>query len=286
MYSQSITHIHRTAFIIAVDCSLSMMGLTRLNGRVMCKADAVAVICNFIIDELIERCTRLDEIRNYFDIAVVGYNYDDIIPIIPKQADKLIAIDQLAATAPEIKRRALGDAKDNNGIEAEQMLREWVSPIAEGPTPMHTALTYIYTLLDKWSSRPENRESFPPIVFNITDGKANDATPAELISIARDITSTGTNQGNTLLINIELGNSDNGKGVIFPADNDTNFEFTSQYQMTLFQMSSLMPESMEQIIREVTTASAEAPYRGIALNVTPSELFNILNIGTESIKVS
>jgi hypothetical protein len=259
-----------------------MQGLTTFNNQTMQKSEAVAIVCNFILDELLERATRQDEVRNYYDIAVVGYANRDIIPIIPEYCDRFASISELAQAAPRIKTRHLDG--DDMCPESGFVLRNWIKPISQGKTPMHTALTYIYTLVDKWCSRPENQDSFPPIIFNITDGEASDATTNELIDISRQIQQTGTTDGNTLLINILLSHSADDECEIFPSD--IGFYSDSEQRMTLFRMSSIMPKSMEPLVECLRTAESRPPYRGTAFNVTPDKLLAILNIGSESINIA
>lgn len=285
MYSQTITHLHRTAFIIALDCSTSMQGMTYLNNKQMHKADAVAIVCNYIIDELLARATRGGEVRNYYDIAVIGYNGQDVLPMIPENVNEFISISTLATRAP-MPREYRFDQRLDNGLSttANFVLRDWIKPVTEDFTPMHTALTHIQGMVSRWCSKIENLDSFPPIVFNITDGECNDATSDELIKAARSITQTGTNDGNTLLINIHLSSNPNSQSDIFPSDADYHAE--SEYQMTLYRMSSLMPRTMEPLIEEIGTHRGKGPYRGMAYNITPSELLAILNIGSESINLA
>ena len=72
MYSKPITHLNRGAILMVVDCSMSMQEQTLLNRVPMRKIEAVATLCNYLIDELLERAKRHDEVRNYYDIAVLG----------------------------------------------------------------------------------------------------------------------------------------------------------------------------------------------------------------------
>ena len=284
MYSKPITHLNRGAIVIAVDCSMSMQEHTFLNNISMSKIEAVAVVCNYLIDELLERATRHGEVRNYYDIAVVGYANKDIVPIIPEYCDRFIPISELSNIAPKIKEWRFGDSAEDPNSKPNYMLRDWIRPMAHGETPMHTALTYIYTLLERWCSKPENQNSFPPIVFNITDGEATDATNDELIDISRQIQTTSTNDGNTLLINILLSRAIDDTSVIFPSDRD--FFTETEQMMTLFRMSRIMPESMNPLIEQLTTEGNRAPYRGVAYNVSPDKLLAILNIGSESINLA
>ena len=157
-------------------------------------------------------------------------------------------------------------------------------PVSPADIPTKSSVWRIPSLVSRWCSRLENMESFPPIVFNITDGECNDATSDELIAAARGITLTGTNDGNTLLINIHLSSSPDTISDIFPSDGD--YHADTEYQMTLYRMSSLMPSTMEPLIEEIGTHRGKGPYRGMAYNITPSELLAILNIGSESINLA
>ena len=76
MYTQSITRSHRTAFILAIDQSGSMAEKLLFRGRQTTKAEAVAEVTNRLLFELIERARRSDEVRDYYDIAVLGYSGD------------------------------------------------------------------------------------------------------------------------------------------------------------------------------------------------------------------
>ena len=72
MYEKEITRCHRTAFIIAIDQSQSMLEEVCLYGKAMPKAEAVAKITDCLIAELILRAKRDEKIRDYYDIAVLG----------------------------------------------------------------------------------------------------------------------------------------------------------------------------------------------------------------------
>ena len=78
MYTQTITRQNRGAILIAIDCSLSMSERINFNNLNISKAEAVALICNYILDELLALATRGREVRNYYDIAVLGY-HDDVV---------------------------------------------------------------------------------------------------------------------------------------------------------------------------------------------------------------
>lgn len=283
MYSKPITHIHRTAFVILLDCSTSMQATTSLNAVSMSKADAVATVCNFMLDELLERATRGQEVRNYYDIAVLGYSDKSVRSLISDPNEEFIPIDRLAKIAPMPQTRCFDQILDDGcTTSAFFSLRPWIEAQALGDTPMHMGLAHTAIILEKWCSKPENQDSFPPIVFHITDGEATDAKPAELINIARSITGTQTNDGNTLLINIKLC-TEEGKSVLFPSDLEKQDCNTNH--LALYEMSSIIPKQLERLIAAIANHTNPGPYRGLALNASPCEVLSILNIGSESVNI-
>ena len=285
MYSKPITHLNRGAIVIAVDCSMSMQEQTFLNNISMSKIEAVAVVCNYLIDELLERATRHGEVRNYYDIAVLGYSGDEIQSLLPTTStNNFVAIDQLSNIAPSTRTYAFEQhTDDGRSADAYFNLREWIKPTAHGKTPMFQALSVVYNMVEKWCAKPENRDSFPPIIFHITDGECNDANDSDLINIAKSIRETSTNDGNTLLINIHLSPYNELPSEIFPAEGRLSNQ--SPHYTTLYQMSSTMPEQMNTLLSTMAKPSSGAPYRALAYNASPCELLTILNIGSESINI-
>ena len=96
MYTQSITRSHRTAFILAIDQSGSMAEKLLFRGRQTTKAEAVAEVTNRLLFELIERARRSDEVRDYYDIAVLGYSGDGIVSLL-NDPEPLVPVSRLAA---------------------------------------------------------------------------------------------------------------------------------------------------------------------------------------------
>lgn len=103
MYQQHVTHRNRTAVILVIDCSVSMKARTHINDMPIAMSEAAAMVSNFIIDELIERARRNDKVRNYYDIAVIGYSGDGVESLLPMSGDGFVSIDRLAEHAPQPK---------------------------------------------------------------------------------------------------------------------------------------------------------------------------------------
>lgn len=180
MYTQSITRSRRTAFFLAIDCSGSMAEPIRFRGRPTTKAEAVASVANGLLFELIERARRSDGVRNYYDIAVLGYSGDDeVSSLLPGDRDTL-SVTELAAVRPDIRRETVECRLPDGGIALRELpVPVWIEPRAAGQTPMCEALRRIRDLAAAWCADPSHAESFPPIVFNITDGEATDCDEEE-----------------------------------------------------------------------------------------------------------
>lgn len=280
MYKKYITHQHRTAFIMAIDCSASMQELITFNNMLMSKAEAVALACNYLIDELMARATRHDRVRDYYDIAVLGYFDSSVVSLLP--CNDLISISHLAEHSPEPRDYSFMQRIDcSRTTTAHFTLHPWISALAQGTTPMYEALIHIDELVGRWCSRPENRDSFPPMIFNITDGECSDGNEMDLISVAERIRSHRTSDGEALLFNIHLGTNDEEPRMLFPSDYEP--QTCDSRRLLLMRMSSLLPESMEQYVDELINPSTPAPYRCAAFNASIHILTMILNIGSQSI---
>jgi uncharacterized protein YegL len=264
---------------------MSMQEQTFLNNIMMSKIEAVAIVCNFLVDELMERATRLDEVRNYYDIAVIGYSGDCVRSMLPHtDHNNFIAIDRLAQEAPT-PRSINFEQRNERGYcaDAQFTLREWIKPEAHGKTPMFQALSVVYRMVEEWCSKPDNRLSFPPIIFHITDGDCNDAEDNDLRSIAQSIRSVATQDGNTLLINIHLSPYDEAPSEIFPTEGKGPNPMP--HYALLYDMASTIPQQLNHLVSTIAQPAGPGPYRAVAYNTSPCELLSILNIGSESINL-
>ncbi|MBR2072699.1 MAG: VWA domain-containing protein, partial [Alistipes sp.] len=104
MYSQEITRTHRSAFVLVLDRSASMQQQVRFGELLMSKAEAVAYTANALLTELIDRSRRTDGLRDYYDVAVVGYCNDEVEMLLCE--DGFLSIERLAAREPKMSRLA------------------------------------------------------------------------------------------------------------------------------------------------------------------------------------
>lgn len=283
MYTQSITRAHRTAFILAIDQSGSMAETLLFRGRQTTKADAVAEVTNRLLFELIERARRSDQVRDYYDIAVLGYSGDGVVSLLSDQ-ETLIPVSRLAAM-PANRAEVLVERQMPDGKPTLRKISmpAWIIPKAAGQTPMYETLLQIRELVGEWCNHPAHNDSFPPIVFNITDGEASDCDEREQLGICEKIRSIGTTDGQVLLINIHIATAADNRSLLFPTEEEISYG--SRYAQLLYDCSSPMPDELSEVIRQVRGNLAPPPFRGMSYNSSISELIAILNIGSISIKI-
>lgn len=282
-YSQSITRNHRTAFVLLIDGSGSMAETIRFRGRETTKAEAVAAVTNDLLFELLERARRHDGVRDYYDIALVRYSGDDEVTTLWPDGRELLSVAELAALEPRIRMETTEYRLPDGGVALRELPTPvWVEPHAAGQTPIYQALDKACELLARWTQRPENADSFPPVVFNITDGEATDCEEEELRNMARRLRSLRTSDGNVLLINIHIASGDPSRGLFLPTDEEA--DYPNRYARLLYDCSSAMPEAFTPVIRAAKGPGAMPPFRGMSYNASAAELVAILNIGSVSVK--
>lgn len=285
MYTQSITRTHRTAFILLIDGSGSMNERIRFGGCEMAKSEAVTDITNGLLFELIERARRNDGVRDYYDIAVLGYSGDDEVCSLLPGERTMVPVTELAELEPRIKRRTIECLQPDGGIALREVPSPvWVEAGAAGQTPMCEAFRQARDLAAAWCAHPAHAGSFPPTIFNITDGEATDCTDEELLAAAEQIKRLGTADGEVLLINIHITGGALAKKVFFPSEEEEENDMPNRYAATLYRASSVMPGVFDEAIREAKGAGAIPPFRGMSYNASADELIAMLNIGSISVK--
>ena len=72
MYSAQITRANPTCIVLLIDQSGSMSDPFSGDSSRK-KADFVAEVVNHTLHDLVIRCTKTEEVRNYYHVAVIGY---------------------------------------------------------------------------------------------------------------------------------------------------------------------------------------------------------------------
>lgn len=266
-----------------VDCSLSMKSKTLFHNTLLSKQEVSAIVTNTIIEELVVRCERRTRLRDYFDIAVIGYSGEESYSLLPNYKDDFVKAIRLAEDRPQprtvyLKQRLL----DNSIKELPYIIYPWVETSASGASPMYNALMRTKALVSDWCRDRYNRNSFPPLIIHITDGACSDAYSRDLVDIAFDIRNTSTLDGEALIMTLHLSTyGDHDEPCeIYPRDYD--YASGDQDRILMRYMSSLIPERLEKFLSAFFREDTSGPYRALALNHSPSTALLIMNIGSIS----
>ena len=269
-------------FVFALDVSGSMLEKIWFNDSMRTKSEVVSIMVNRMLSEIVNRSTRDNGCRDYFKIAVLGYGRDRVESLLGNsQSVTFFTSSQIDSLETDLVYynvpRILADGVRYMSTISQ---RQWIKPQGEGNTPMLCGLEEAARLVAE-ALRENTEESVPPIVFNITDGVASDASPAELLVAAERIKSLKNKNGNSILFNIHISSDSATESIVFPSDKKS-FESNS-YAELLYSMSSIMPERFTKGIVELTQKSASAaPFRAMSYNASVFELFQMLSIGTVS----
>lgn len=281
MYSQEITRCHRAAIVIAIDQSSSMSGFMELNGKRLTKAEAVSMATGRLIDELIMRSHRDNGYRYYYDIALIGYSEDRVYSLLGDEV-AFYPITMIAGRNVSRVPYMLSYTTLNRGtVLFCEDVSLWVEPRAQGSTPMYKMINCVTDIVADWCAKEENRDSFPPLVFNITDGEASDANYDMLRSASNRLRKTGTTDGNTLFMNVHISANTDHAPIIFPTA--VEVPLSIRYAHLLMDMSSIIPKELNQHITDYTNHFATPPYIAMSYNASMYELITMLNIGTRSL---
>lgn len=279
LYSARVTRNNPCAIVILIDQSLSMEeefknGITR--------AEAVSDIVNELFDSLIMKCQREGGVRDYFQIMVVGYGEKVSIIWEGELENKdWVSVTELKENILNIETTEKPKLTHWGETIMEKVNKKtWVKPCCSGLTPMYEALKMCKDKLEDFVY--DNQESFPPMIFNITDGYPTDVKDLSLISkICSDIKSIKTNDGNALMFNCLITN---GNEMMLPSVTSEKCFEENEYHETLYQASSNLPYEMKNIANQVfqNDRFINDEIKGVIINSTINSLINLLNIGTNT----
>ncbi len=272
-YSAEISRTNPSCFIFLIDQSGSMVEpISGGDGKRKC--DVVADSINRLLHNLIIKCARGEGIRDFYELAVIGYGAQ-VAPGFsgPLAGRDIVPLSEVANNPARVEER-IKELDDGAGgvIQQKTKFPVWFEPVAKGTTPMGGALDLAHHLLSGWCQ--QRNYSYPPIVINISDGEATDFGPEPQ---AEALTSLHTSDGNVLLLNIHIS-GENMTPIVFP-DNDE--DLPDEFARTLFQVSSVLPPGMRELAKNESLDLNEGA-RGFAFNADMIELIRFLDIGTRS----
>lgn len=270
-YSAEISRGNPTCFIFLLDQSGSMNDPFG-SETAQRKADFVADVVNRTLHDLVIRCTRTEEIRNYYYASVIGYGANVGPAFSGSLAGKnLVPISEVAELPARLENRTKKVPDGAGGlVETQVRFPVWMDPVSSGATPMCQAFSFTRDLLDQWLS--EHKNGFPPTVLHLTDGESTDGDPSQ---IAREILSRRTSDGEALVFNCHVSSRHSSK-IEYPSDES---RLPDDFSKTLFNISSVLPAPFIRAGSEIGISVVEGS-RGFVFNGDPVSVAQFFDIGT------
>jgi len=277
--------------VILIDQSSSMSELFfSADGEDYSIAHTAKHITDKCLFEILSTCISGNEIRPYVDLAIIGYG-TSIRSATPK-----IPMEQLPFSVTKLQQSYIrkNEIDDSTIGDFSKPRYEWVEEISSGSTSMLAALQKAKEITEKWIAN--HRNSFPPIVLNITDGMATDdlelldrfqhgslgdLSSLDLVTIVKEIQKLTTTDGNVLLCNAHVS-PDEMSQITYPT-NTQNIE--NPLAELMFEMSSIIPDTLLEAGVEMGLP-IQSGSRFFLYNAEVTSLLNFLRFGTSAAMVS
>ena len=279
-YTAQITRNTPTAFIFLVDHSVSMQNETTLFGEKMTMAEAAARIVNMQINELVLRCIKSNEVRHYYDIAVIGYDKEAYSDWKGELEGRDFVSPEELRDNPYKRIVTREEKRTRKGTVIKEVEKvQWIEANCDGSwTHVHKAFDRAKRLLSEWMKEHHEKDCYPPTIINITDGWFNGASKDYVLQQANELKSMFTNDGNVILFNIHITDEDTIESIACPImkeelNNDV-------YAEMLFDMSSLLPERYNADISRCLNDNRDGRHRAMGVNADATTLIKLMDIGT------
>jgi len=210
------------------------------------RAEQTSLVVNKVLENII--LTNMDgtKPKNRAYISLIGYggNGGNTVDILAKGLLSDIADNPIDIQKVKVKK------PDGGGgiIEIVEEKPVWVTPIANGLTPMGGAMDLAKDIIEKWIGKRADAPA--PIIINITDGMAyngNESNPMEevekTISVFKEIQSIKTSLDESpLVFNVHIGGDE--KKIGFP-ENESELGNDDMAKF-LFEISSRVPDAIKE----------------------------------------
>ncbi|MDF5718133.1 MAG: hypothetical protein PUP93_30775 [Rhizonema sp. NSF051] len=243
------------------------------------KHEESAKAANYILATSIDKCTKRTEnetfIRDRFDFTIVGYG-SRVSNLLQELFNSPFAKpSELAKSCLRLEsNKEIFDDGEGGEVVEEYQSPVWIEARADGSTPMDGGFNLLTSLLETWVKT--HSESFPPVVFNITDGIPDDMLKAQMS--ANKLKSVRTLDGSALLFNVHIS-SDNAHQVVLPSHQE-ELPLGDNYAKFLFDLSSPLPKRLIERAR-LSGLDVKAGAKAFVYNADPATLVEILEVGSQ-----
>lgn len=285
MYDQKITRQNPLLITILIDQSSSMSDLLFTGeGKNYSIAKIAKYICDKCLYETFRTCNAGNDVRPYVDLAIIGYG-TSIRSAMPK-----IGIEELPFSVTKLPELWIKkNDRESTNEEYELPRYEWVEETSNGTTSMLGALAKTKEIIETWISN--HRDSFPPIVLNITDGMPTDDTSLtaryennnsfgdlstlDIISMSKQIQKLKTSNGNVLVCNAHVSNEKLTQ-ISYPMSTS---DIDDPFAELMFEMSSVIPNELIALGTEMGLRISKGS-RFFIFNADANSLLNFFSFGT------
>ena len=279
-YTADISRTNPVCFLFLIDQSGSMsQALSGQAGQL--KMDQAADAINRILHTVALRCSQGKDIRDYFDLGVIGYHTDGsgnpiITSVLPETTPEqpFLPISKVVDVAEMTEKQVKVSDGAGGLVEVTQRMPVWLHPHAQFGTPMRTAFETAARAIEDWVTRHPN--SFPPIIINVSDGNSTDGDPEPQAQRIRELR---TNDGNALIFNVHLSEVSSNP-IQYPNRAD-DLPRGDEYSSLMFRMSSVLPASSRSQA-ETLGLPVNENSRGYVFNADMTALVQFLDIGTRA----
>jgi hypothetical protein len=271
-YSAEISRGNPTCFVFMIDQSGSMSEAFGTENALR-KADFVADVVNRTIHDIVIRCTRTEEIRNYYYLSVIGYGGTVGPGFGGGLAGRtLIPVSEVAEMPARLEDRTKKVPDGAGGlVETKVRFPVWMDAVSSGGTPMCQAFGAVRDLLDQWLA--EHKNGFPPTVLHLTDGESTDGDPSQ---VGQEILSRRSTDGEVLFFNCHVSSRHSQK-IEYPSGDSA---LPDDFAKMLFNVSSQLPDPFKRSAKEIGITTGGESARGFVFNGDPVSVAQFFDIGT------
>lgn len=268
-YTAEISRNNPSLVIFLIDQSRSMGERLGSGDDRRTKAQCVADALNRLLQNLVIKAAKSDGVRDYFWVSAIGYGHPVGSVLSKFPSHNPVPISKIADSPLRLEQRV----RSNPDGESQQVkFPVWIDPKNHGWTHMCAAFQLTRDIVQAWAR--ERSRSFPPLIFNLTDGGATDGDPS---LPAQDVMSAVTEDGPPLIFNMHIS-SHNQQSIKFP---DSPSGLPEAHAERLFRASSTLPESLVALL-QATGEPARSGSRAMVYNADLGSVISLLNIGTSA----